>query len=310
VDSPAIPAPDEVRAQLQRVLAAGPLASAGRLSRLLTYVVERTLAGEGNQLKEYVLGTEVFDRPAQYDPRLDSIVRVEARRLRAKLEDYYQGPGASDPIVIDIPRGSYVPIFRLATGLRPQEQPSAEPPGTPLRPAEGARVRSTPPLRVLVVGAFLAGMISVIIFAGLQSRPGSSTAPQASSVPSIAVLPFHHYSLEAVDQQLARRLTDGVTTELARTGRVSVASRTSAAQYIGEARPLKEIAAALAVDFILESSAVREGDMLVIETRLVDGVVDRKFWVGQYRQPVTAVQPLARLMASEIAAAAIARKAR
>ena len=104
------PSPDEVRAQLERLLAAPAFAS-GRHPRFLRYVVDRTLAGEADQLKEYVLGMEVFDRSDGYDPRLDSIVRVEARRLRAKLGEYYAGAGADDPVVIEIPRGSYAPVF-------------------------------------------------------------------------------------------------------------------------------------------------------------------------------------------------------
>ena len=91
---------DAVRAQLDRILASPGFVNADRLSRFLRFVVERTLEGEGDQLKEYRLGTEVFDRPADYDPRLDSIVRVEARRLRSKLAEYYDGPGRTDPLSI------------------------------------------------------------------------------------------------------------------------------------------------------------------------------------------------------------------
>ena len=78
------------------MLASPAFVNAGRLSRMLRFVVERTLDGQGDQLKEYLLGVEVFDRPSEYDPRLDSIVRVEARRLRAKLAEYYEADGAGD----------------------------------------------------------------------------------------------------------------------------------------------------------------------------------------------------------------------
>ena len=76
-----IPEPD-VRAELDRILASKGFATAGRLSKLLRYVVDKTLAGETDQLKEYSVGIEVFERDEKYDPRLDSIVRVEAGRLR------------------------------------------------------------------------------------------------------------------------------------------------------------------------------------------------------------------------------------
>ena len=103
-----------VRAQLERILVSPGFANAGRLSRFLRFVVERTLDGEGDQLKEYRLGTEVFDRPSDYDPRLDSIVRVEARRLRSKLAEYYEGPGRADPVAIRVDKGSYTAAFETA----------------------------------------------------------------------------------------------------------------------------------------------------------------------------------------------------
>jgi hypothetical protein len=127
------PSPDEVRAQLERVLSSPAFAS-GRHPRFLRYVVERTLAGEADQLKEYVLGLEVFDRADGYDPRLDSIVRVEARRLRAKLQEYYAGPGSEDPVVLEIPRGSYAPVFtaKAPPAAEPEPESAAEVPATPL----------------------------------------------------------------------------------------------------------------------------------------------------------------------------------
>jgi hypothetical protein len=85
--------PEDVRRQLKSVLSSPVFTSSGRLSRFLEFVVERTLAGDGERLKEYVIGIEVFDRDASYDPRLDSIVRVEAARLRTKLAEYYAGHG-------------------------------------------------------------------------------------------------------------------------------------------------------------------------------------------------------------------------
>src|SRR5688500_14338259 len=120
-----------VRAQLERILASPGFANAGRLSRFLRFVVERTLDGEGDQLKEYRLGTEVFDRPSDYDPRLDSIVRVEARRLRSKLAEYYEGPGRADPIAIRVDKGSYTAAFERTT---PEPFVAALPPPSPARP--------------------------------------------------------------------------------------------------------------------------------------------------------------------------------
>ena len=91
------PSVDDVHRQLDRMLASAIFANAGRMSRFLKFVVEKTLAGEAERLKEYVIGVEVFDRDVDYDPRVDAIVRVEAARLRAKLAEYYAGEGRADP---------------------------------------------------------------------------------------------------------------------------------------------------------------------------------------------------------------------
>src|SRR5690348_6794510 len=84
------------------------------MTRFLRLAVEWTLAGKGEELKEYLVGVEVFDRSTEYDPRVDPIVRVEARRLRSKLKAYYDGDGKADPVVIEFPRGGYAPQFRMA----------------------------------------------------------------------------------------------------------------------------------------------------------------------------------------------------
>jgi serine/threonine-protein kinase len=100
-----------LRAQLERILASPPFRASRRIQRFLTFTVEETLAGRGELLKETLVGTAVFDRPIGYDPRLDGIVRVEARRLRAKLREYYESHGAADPIRIEYPSGCYAPLF-------------------------------------------------------------------------------------------------------------------------------------------------------------------------------------------------------
>ena len=102
-----------VREQLARILASRAFARAERLRRFLRFTVEKTLDGEGDRLKEYLLGVEVFDRKASYDPRLEPIVRTEARRLRAKLRAYYQDEGHDDSVWIEFPTGGYAPVFQV-----------------------------------------------------------------------------------------------------------------------------------------------------------------------------------------------------
>lgn len=100
-----------IRSQLEDILASTEFIKSERLRRFLQLTVGWTLAGRAGQLKEYVLGRDVFDRGPSYDPRADSIVRVEARRLRTKLQRYYETHDSA-PILIEFPQGSYIPVFR------------------------------------------------------------------------------------------------------------------------------------------------------------------------------------------------------
>jgi predicted ATPase len=105
------PTPEQVREQLARVLESRALAAAPGLVRLLAHTVTEALAGRGNAIKEYALGVEVFGRGPSFDPRADTIVRAQARRLRQRLTTYYQDEGRRDPVVIALPRGHYLPTF-------------------------------------------------------------------------------------------------------------------------------------------------------------------------------------------------------
>ncbi len=111
-----------VRDQLARVLNSPGFVASVRLCRFLTHIVNRTIDGDIDSLKEFSIAMEVFDRTSEYDPNIDAIVRVEARRLRAKLKAYYEeGPGTVDPVLIGMRPGSYVPIFRWLDTQPPKQ---------------------------------------------------------------------------------------------------------------------------------------------------------------------------------------------
>jgi TolB-like protein len=103
---------DAIHDELSRILESSIFVQSDRLGRFLRFTVEKTLAGEREMLKEYLIGTEVYDRPSSYRPSDDSIVRGEARRLRSKLKEYYESVGKNNPLSIYYRPGSYVPMFR------------------------------------------------------------------------------------------------------------------------------------------------------------------------------------------------------
>src|ERR1700731_923489 len=108
-------AASEVRAAMDQILRSRVFIQSHRIRRFLQFIVEESLLGQPHRLKEYPIGLEVFDRREAFDPRVDSIVRVEARRLRYKLEEYYRTEGREDGIRIVLRKGSYVPVFEYRT---------------------------------------------------------------------------------------------------------------------------------------------------------------------------------------------------
>jgi TolB-like protein len=180
-----------VRDHLERIVADDLFSGAARLCRFLRFTVESKISGREDQVKEFVIGREVFDRKDGYDPRLDPIVRVEARRLRAKLAQYYAGPGRSEPLRFEYPRGSYIPIVTRPT-----------PDVADVQPAHRRNVKW-----LAIPGAIL---LAAVILAAY--RFGPPLRPQ-----TVAVLPVRWISdangldktdagiAEAVDGELANR---------------------------------------------------------------------------------------------------------
>ena len=152
---PELPPADAVLRQLERVLSSDAFCAADRSRALLKFLVERTLAGHSERLKEYTLGSEVLGRGEGFDPRTDPIVRAEASRLRTRLERYYASEGAADPVLIAVPKGSYVPRF-LAPAERAVERPAKTP---AIRPAPRALQRMV----WFALGAISAGVAGALL---------------------------------------------------------------------------------------------------------------------------------------------------
>jgi len=105
-----------IRQQLDRVLASTTFQQVERLKRFIGFIVTEAAAGRGDELKEYVVGVQVFGKEPSFDPRTDPIVRVQARRLRARLTRYYHDEGQHDELIIELPKGGYAPVFKRRDG--------------------------------------------------------------------------------------------------------------------------------------------------------------------------------------------------
>jgi hypothetical protein len=154
---PLAPSATAIQTQLEKILAHPDFTRSERLSRFLRFAVEQTLQGQPEKLKEYSLGVAVFDRNSDYDTRLDPIVRVEAARLRTKLKEYYANEGRNDPILIDICKGGYIPIFQ-SQGVAPAMLPTA------------STIRTLPDWKIIALVAAVLVISLVLVWAGFLYR--------------------------------------------------------------------------------------------------------------------------------------------
>ena len=191
---PGGPTESEVRAHVEKLLAHRLFARSARMARFLCFAVDHALAGTEASVKEYLVGVEVFDRKADYDPRIDPIVRVEARRLRAKLKEYYASAGKADSIVVTFPKGAYAPVFRVREAPRSRAQGPAQ----------------------------------------IAGGPRSTAVRVAGAPSSIAVLPFVNLTPEAGSEYFSDGLTEELIHLLTRVEGLRVVAWHSASQMRGQ----------------------------------------------------------------------------
>jgi len=265
VPTESIPAAS-VRSELQKILNSAGFLRTPQLQRFLRFLVDETLSGRGDRLKEYVIGTQVFGRPADYDPQLDSLVRVEAHRLRAILDQYYSREGAGDEIRIGLNKGSYVPGF--------QRKPA------PQATVAQTQVTKNKPLRWW-------GAMAVLAIAGAAAWMyyNSHTSRNAlSKNPTIAILPFDNFSSEPGTEYFCSGLVDEMTTDLAKNGKLRVVARTSTSRF----KPGDDVSAIgrqLKADVVLEGSVQRSADRLRVTAQLINTADNLHLWSESYERP-------------------------
>jgi serine/threonine-protein kinase len=257
------------RRQLERVLASPGFCRNERLSRFLRFVVEQHLARRDEELKESVIAVEVLGRSSDHDPKQDSIVRTEAARLRARLSEYYLGEGKDDPLVIELPKGGYVPVLRPVV-------PAVET-GTP-SPGPSAKPR----LRRVWLGAAMACLAAGLAAAGWWRFHQNAPIP-------IAVLPLNNLSEDTAHDYFADGLTGEIIRNLSIIEGLAVRSQTSSFAFKGKPQNVRDAGKQLGADYILEGSVQRAGQQLRITAQLVRVSDDFPLWSGRYDRELTDV---------------------
>jgi TolB-like protein len=309
-----------VRDHLHDVTTSHAFASSKRSQDFLHLIVEHALEGEVDNLRERMIGAEMFGRPIDYDTGSDSVVRVKATEVRKKLAQYYLERDGLPPVRIELPSGSYVPrfIFGPLTGngtTQPHngasapsarnQAPAAENPtvkeigsaaaqlGSVVAQIEAQTDRaSTSPAgklhrrTMILAGALIASaLLSVLGYAGFKKWRGDSRA--TAGIRSIAILPLKNLSGDPGQEYFADGMTEELINDLGQVSTLRVISLTSAMSYKGTKKKLPEIARELAVNAVVEGGVLREGNQVRISAQLIDPQTDRPIWAHTYVRDLT-----------------------
>jgi TolB-like protein/Flp pilus assembly protein TadD len=289
----------QVRAHLTEIIASPAFAGSKRSQDFLRLIVEHALSGRFDNLRERMIGAEMFGRPVDYDTANDAVVRVKATEVRKKLAQFYQESASPPGLRIELPTGSYVPRYYFAA---PEQLPTAsDTPATPptfehLQPPEKSQRRMP---RSLVLS--LAGLAAVVVIALAAFRFWPATGPPPPKVQSIVILPLENLSGDPNQDYFVDGITEELITDLGQVSALRVISRTSAMTYKNTRKTLPEIARELAVDAVVEGSVLREGNEVRITAQLIDARTDQHIWARNYVRDLTTVLALQGEVAQAIA---------
>jgi TolB-like protein len=280
-----MPTPDSVRNQLNKVLDSATFRSSPALRRFLRYTVEHSVQGEGECLKEYRLGVEVFGRSSSYEPQKDPIVRLEARRLRAKLREYYEEEGSQDPVRISIPKGGYAASF---SGNGHGEL-SAPFPASEISPL--AEKERFPSGKAKILLALSVCIVTVLLIGVVVYRYGARRNDTIQTT-SIAVLPFQNLSEDTAQDYLADGITESLIDSLSSFPTLRVLARSTVFHYKGENSDPQKVGSELHVSAVLTGRLLERNQILIVQTELIDVATGALLWDTQYNRKLTEIHTL------------------
>jgi TolB-like protein len=260
-----------IREELDRILHSSAFRRSQRRQRFLEYLVNEVLAGRGELLKGYTIALEVFDRPDTFDPIVHPLVRTEAARLREKLHEYYDTEGQSDPIRIDLPKGTYTPHFKFRQAISPND------PVGPHTPSQKLRLE----YRTVIISTL------VLLLVGLGVLRWLTPAGPSSERASIAVLPFENIGNDPRWDRFADGLAEDIVTDLSHSKDLFVVARNSTEVYRGQPMDARNIGRDLGVRYVLQGSIQPNGDQIRVTTQLIDARTGGNVWSDRYDRAAT-----------------------
>ena len=285
-------ADSEIRAQLDRIEASQAFTRSKRMQDFLRYVVEEALAGRGDGLKAVAIGIEVFGRDPSVESDSEALVRVEARRLRQKLQQFYDSEGRDDPIVIELPKGGYLPRFQARAQTTNLTPPASE---------MAAASEKQEPRNLRWAGLVGAFVLLVLVFAAFQpwdtrrSHHSSTEGPVhertfarigeiAPDLPSIAVMPFEDFTEREGLIAPGHGLTDEIISGLTRFSRLLVVAWDTV-EHVHAQQLDPDM---LGVRYLLDGTVREAGGTLRVAAQLTDLTTHKTVWADSFDQVLSA----------------------
>lgn len=267
------PSSSDILEQLELILASPEFKVSDRIRRFLSYVTNETLAGRAERIKAYSIATEVLGRDSHFDLQNDPVVRIEAGRLRRAMERYYFVAGQSDRVLIEIPKGTYVPHFSWRS-LEPST-------GQRQNVRQGTMPVSTWPKSGQLRALALVGAMALTIAGVGMSWVWRSVRADSPARPALVVTPFANLSAGSEAGLLAAGITEEVLVQLARFKEVSVYRR-EAPRMAPPAVSAPEAGIRPGREFVLEGSIRTSDGKLRVSSRLLDGTSAAILWSRVY----------------------------
>ncbi|MDR9776996.1 adenylate cyclase [Rhizobium hidalgonense] len=269
------PAPDDIRFQLDRIIASPEFPRVGRSAAFLTYVTEEALAGRAERIKGYTIAVEVFKRSEAFKQD-DPVVRIEAGRLRRLLERYYLVAGQHDPIRIDIPKGGYAPSFVWNEKADDAVAHDVDIP-VPRRSSFGLQ-------HLMPVGFGVGVMLGLSVVAiGLFAHmlAGQSKPLPFPEGPTLVVAPFADLGDGPQSELYSVGLTEELLTALPRFKEVHVFGRETS-RSLSPGVPASQVRGELGARFLLAGGVRVSGERVRVTARLVETDTDKILWSATY----------------------------
>src|SRR5690242_20338388 len=274
------PTAAEVRAALERILRSRCFEHATRASDFLRFVVDKTLAGEGSELKGYTIAIHVFGRSADFDAKSDPLVRVEALRLRQRLTEYYAGEGAEERVRLELPRGGYA---LKATFASPPAASGAAAPAPALRQRNSVALLWS---RVRIAAVAAAALLVSVSTVPQRQMPVAEPSAAASTLAhgqrtQITVVPLENLGRTGKFERLAAGLTEEIMLRLDGLDLYVIA--TQAKWY----RPGQVLDGVLGGEhsYVLPGSVRDQADGARITLRIIEAETGAQIWTAAYDEP-------------------------